>query len=434
MKNQNKIIECEAEELLPEHFLVPAHKYIYMSILYLYSKNTTPTPMAIYEVLVDEKAKQILEDMGGLEYLTTLSQSEVHEDNLNIYCQKVKQAYTRRKIYEVCETVQKEMLTEKSETLNPLELLSIPNKLINSLNTQITTTTEVYKMGDETDQILKERAETPDVVPGLETGWVKFDRYTNGGQPGDLIMLCARSKVGKSVTLTNWATKLSILDKVPILYIDTEMNHREQEDRILSNLSGVPHTEIVSGLYCLDTEFGKATDKIEKLNKAKKMLKEGYYYHIYMPTFTLESITAIARQFRMQYNIGALFFDYLKFPANQLRDLKIAQEWQMLGFIASGLKDLAGTLNIPIYSACQENRNDVNGTNKNASNVGGSDRILQLATKLIFLYNKPEEQIAKEGIINGNQQLYIAYQRNGMSDCPPINIMFDKPFLKQTEV
>ena len=106
----------------------------------------------------------------------------------------------------------------------------------------------------------------------------------------------------------------------------------------------------------------------------------------------------------------------------------------MLGFIASGLKDLAGTLNIPIYSACQENRNDVNGTNKNASNVGGSDRILQLATKLIFLYNKPEEQIAKEGIINGNQQLYIAYQRNGMSNCPPINIMFDKPFLKQTEV
>ena len=199
------------------------------------------------------------------------------------------------------------MLTEKSETLNPLELLSIPNKLINNLNTQITTTTEVYKMGDETDQILKERAKTPDVVPGLETGWVKFDRYTNGGQPGDLIMLCARSKVGKSVTLTNWATKLSILDKIPILYIDTEMNHREQEDRILSNLSGVPHTEIVSGLYCLDTEFGKATDKIEKLNKAKKMLKEGHYYHIYMPTFTLESITAIAKQFRMQYNIGALF-------------------------------------------------------------------------------------------------------------------------------
>ena len=405
-----------------------------MSILYLYSKQTTPTPMAIYEVLVDEKAKQELEDMGGLEYLTTLSQSEVHEDNLYIYCQKVKQAYTRRQIYDMCNNVQEQMLSEQAEILNPQELIEIPEKYITNIQTKITTTTEVYKMGSDTHERLKTRAESPSVVPGLETGWDKFDMYTNGGQPGDLIMVCARSKVGKSTLLTNWATKLSVTDKVPILYIDTEMNSVEQEDRILSILSGIPHSEIVSGLYVVDTENGQAKDKIQKLHQAEAILNEGEYYHIYMPQFTLESIVSISRQFKMQHNIGALFFDYLKFPANQLRDLKTAQEWQMLGFIASGLKDLAGMLNIPVYSACQENRADVKGTNKDASNIGGSDRILQLATKLIFLYNKPEEQIAKEGIINGNQHIYIAYQRNGMSDCPPINVMFDRPLLRMQEI
>ena len=428
------INECEAEELYPEHFLVPAHKYIYMSIIYLYSKNTTPTPLAIYEVLVDKTAKKEIEDMGGLEYLTTLSQSEVHEDNLSIYCQKIKQTYTRKKIFDICDEVQAQMLSDKSETLNPLELISIPEGKINNLSVEVTTSSEVYKMGDETDEILEQRMEEPDVVPGLETKWVQLDRYTNGGQPGDLIMLCARSKVGKSVTLTNWATQFAIKDKLPILYIDTEMNHREQEDRILSNLSYVPHNEIVSGLYCVDTEFGKAEEKMKKVSMAKEMLRSGHYYHIYMPTFTLDSISAIARQFKNRYDISALFFDYLKFPANQVGTLKSAQEWQMLGFIASGLKDLAGTLNIPIYSACQENRIDVKGTKKDASNIGGSDRILQLATKLIFLYNKPEDQIAKEGIQNGNQQIYVAYQRNGMSDCPPINIMFDKPYLRQKEI
>lgn len=405
-----------------------------MSILYLYSKNTTPTPLAIYEVLVDDKAKKELEDMGGLEYLTALSQSEVHEDNLYIYCQKVKQAYTRREIYDMCDTVQKQMLSEQAEILNPQELINIPEKYITNIQTKISTTTEVYKMGSDTRERLKIRAENPSVVPGLEVGWNKFDMYTFGGQPGDLIMVCARSKVGKSTLLTNWATNLSIIDKLPILYIDTEMDNVEQEDRILSNLSGIPYSEIISGLYVVDTENGNAKDKIEKLNKAEDMLNQGNYYHIYMPQFTLESITAVARQFKMQHNISALFFDYLKFPANQLRDLKTAQEWQMLGFIASGLKDLAGMLGIPIYSACQENRIDVKGTQKDASNIGGSDRILQLATKLMFLYNKPEEQIAKEGIINGNQQLYIAYQRNGMCDCPPINIMFDRPLLRLHEV
>ena len=67
-------------------------------------------------------------------------------------------------------------------------------------------------------------------------------------------------------------------------------------------------------------------------------------------------------------------------------------------------------------------------------NVGGSDRILQLASKLIFLSNKTEEELLKEGEINGNQKLYIAYQRNGESDVPDINIKFDRPRLTQTEV
>ena len=152
-----------------------------------------------------------------------------------------------------------------------------------------------------------------------------------------------------------------------------------------------------------------------------------------MPSFTIDKVNAISKKFKMQENIQAIFFDYLKFPPSQLGQLRSAAEWQMLGFIASGLKDLAGTLEIPIYSACQENRIGSTGK-KSEANVGGSDRILQLASKLVFLQNKSEEDIMKEGIINGNQTLYIAYQRNGESDVKPINLMFEKEILTQREV
>ena len=153
-----------------------------------------------------------------------------------------------------------------------------------------------------------------------------------------------------------------------------------------------------------------------------------------MPNFTVERVTALARKFKLQHDISALFFDYLKMPSSQLGMLKSAQGWQILGYLTSNLKDLAGELNIPIWSACQENRTYLTDGKKNEKNVGGSDRILQFASKLLFLSNKTEEEIMKEGIINGNQTLYIAYQRNGESDCPPINIMFDKPKLTQKEV
>jgi replicative DNA helicase len=258
--------------------------------------------------------------------------------------------------------------------------------------------------------------------------------YTGGACEGDLIVVCAESKTGKSVTLTNWATKISIIDQLPILYIDTEMNERQQEDRILANLTGIPESEIRSGMYVVDTEFGTAEDKVKKLKAAREMLNLGHYYHVYMPHFTIEKVAALVKQFQRQMGIVALFFDYIKIPSSAAGGFKNAQEYQQLGFFTSGLKDLAGILKIPVFSACQANRDDLGNTEKDAKSIGGSYRILQLASKLMFLSNKSDEQIAKDGIQNGNQVLSIKYQRNGESDCPPINIFFDKKILRQSEV
>lgn len=434
LKNPIKVIEVKNYEIEPQYFLVEANRYIYQAISYLFSKKQTPTPFAIMEVLQNEHIKEKIEEFGGIEYLTVLSESRVDENTLGIFCEKIKQAYTRYKLHNICSDTQSFVLSDKTEILNPNEIIAFHDNQITQLRTDLQQVSDVYKMGDNAEEILERRAEFPNSTPGLEVGWNKFDYYTCGGQAGDLIMLCARAKTGKSATLTNWATKIAITDNVPILYFDTEMNQREQEDRILSILSGVPHREIVSGSYVLDTEFGKATKKRALVNSAIEMLKNGNYYHIYLPNFSMEKVISLSHKFKTQYNIQAIFFDYLKFPAGQMSMLKSVAEWQMLGYIASGLKDLAGTLELPIYAGAQENRSDPFSTTKDERNVGGSDRILQLATKLIFLTNKQDEQIQKEGNLNGNQILSIAYQRNGESSCPPINIQFDRTTLTQREV
>lgn len=436
LKNPEKIIDCETEGLYAEHFGIPAHRYIYMAILYLYSKEIKPTPIAIMEVMADKNAKKAVEEIGGLEYLALLAEGNKFDDNVKIYVKKVKQAYMRRIICNICDDTIKEMLDSSSEVLNEQELVSkLENKIID-LSVQNATVDEVYKMGTDTEKILKKRAENPQTVPGLEVGqeFVKFNRLTNGGRPGDLIFICARAKTGKSTLLKQWSTNIGIIDKLPVLYIDTEMDNRDQEDRILADLSNIPYNEIISGSYVLDTANGLAKDKIERLRYATKMLKEGEFYYAKMPQFTADKVTSLTRKFKIQKNIVALFFDYLKLPANQVDSLKSIKEWQSLGFLASGLKDLASILEIPVFSACQENRSNPGSTEKDESNVGGSDRILQLATKLCFLYDKTDKQIALEGASNGNQQLYIAYQRNGESKCEPINIFFNKPYMRMEEV
>ena len=434
LNNADLLVEVESNEVYSQHFTIPAHRHIFTAMMYLYSKGTKPSPLSIMEVITDKKAKEEIENFGGLSYIGDMSLMEIDKSNLKIFCAKIKQTYARKELYDVCETAKNFMLSDESEKLNPSELVGqIENKLTEIANSAINETS-VYKMGTDLQQRLEERAKQPTLVAGLQVGWTVFDRLTNGGQAGDLIIVCARAKMGKSVILTNWAKTFAIEDELPVLYIDTEMTSEEQEDRLVSMITQIPVQEIVTGLFAVDTENGTAQEKIQKIKDAVQQIKNAPYYHVYMPNFSAEKVTALAKQYKAKFNIQALFMDYIKIPASQGNSLQQIKEYQALGFFTSTLKDIAGTLKIPVYSAVQENRNDEKGTEKGAGNVAGSDRILQLATKLMFLYAKTEEQIERDSTLLGNRQLKIAYQRNGESDCPPINLQFDNQVVTIREV
>ena len=434
LNNADLLVEVESNEVYSQHFTIPAHRHIFTAMMYLYSKGTKPSPLSIMEVITDKKAKEEIENFGGLSYIEDMSLMDIDKSNLKIFCAKIKQTYARKELYDVCETAKNFMLSDESEKLNPSELVGqIENKLTEIANSAINETS-VYKMGTDLQQRLEERAKQPTLVAGLQVGWTVFDRLTNGGQAGDLIIVCARAKMGKSVILTNWAKTFAIEDELPVLYIDTEMTSEEQEDRLVSMITQIPVQEIVTGLFAVDTENGTAQEKIQKIKDAEQQIKNAPNYHVYMPNFSAEKVTALAKQYKAKFNIQALFMDYIKIPASQGNSLQQIKEYQALGFFTSTLKDIAGTLKIPVYSAVQENRNDEKGTEKGAGNVAGSDRILQLATKLMFLYAKTEEQIERDSTLLGNRQLKIAYQRNGESDCPPINLQFDNQVVTIREV
>lgn len=434
MQNVDKIIEVENNEVFSEHFSIDGNRYIYNAMLYLYNKGAKPTSTTIMDVIVNKEAKQSIEELGGLQYIDDIGYIDVDISNLKILCDKLKQTYVRKKIYDLCDSTKDKMLSDESKAMNPHELISIVEGQVTELSTKVSgSSSGVSKMGDGLEERLKERAENPSDIPGLESGFTTFDYYTNGGQPGDLIVFCARAKCGKSVILSTIAKKLAIDDGLPVLYFDTEMSKEEQEDRLLSMVSEVPHKEIMSGMFAVDTASGKAEDKLKRIKRALELIKKAPYYHIYMPNFTAEKVISLSKQYKHKYNIQAIFFDYIKVPSSSSGSLNAIKEYQALGFFTSTLKDIAGVLQIPVYTACQENRSDSTGTEKSAQNVGGSDRILQLATKLIFLYIKSDEMIAKQGITAGNRQLKIAFQRNGQSDCDPINIMFNNTIMQMKE-
>jgi replicative DNA helicase len=430
LNNQNAIIDCESEGLTPKHFAIEANKVIYSAIVYLFTKNATIDPLSIINIIKDEKAKQEIDKLGGLEYIIMLQQAPTTQ-NIKMFCQDVMQCFTRRLVYGACTEIQSDML--KSETKDVDSIIGSVTQRVTDITLASTKVQEAYKMGDKLEQRLKTIAETPTEIPGLSTGWAKFDRATKGAQPGDLIIVCAESKTGKSVTLLNWAKHISIDRTLPILWIDTEQSEEEQESRLVSNISQVPESEILTGMFAQDTQFGITSEKVSRLKIANRMLRESQFYHIFMPDFTLEKIQAITRKFHLKYGIVALFFDYINFNPTMMAQNRNLRDDMILTNLATGLKDLGGILKIPVFTAAQENRFGYGSTDKDARNIGGSIGILQKATKLIFLRNKTDEEIALEGGRKGNQKLIVKYQRHGESGIE-FDIHYDRFRITQNEV
>ena len=167
----------------------------------------------------------------------------------------------------------------------------------------------------------------------------------------------AESKTGKSVTLLNWAKFIAIDSGLPILWIDTEQDDREQEMRLLSCVSQIPQDEIEYGLFMEDTEYGKSVDKIRKIKWATNLINSSQFHFVYMPDFTTEKISRVlTRKFHLKYGIVALFFDYLKLNTVISAKNNNLRSDEKLTFVASALKELGGMLKIPVFTANNENR------------------------------------------------------------------------------
>lgn len=385
-------------------FAVDGHKFIYMAMTYLVTEGKELDPITIMNVYTSDKAKEAIEELGGLEYIEAMKASPV-APNTALFIDHIVQASARRAVREKALQIADKAIKDE----RPLaEYLSDVEGRFRDIAIEYQVATEVEKLGDGVGDRLKNRLLNPMSVIGLKTGWKLFDLATLGLIDGELTIVGARSKVGKSTVLLNWCKKIAIDDQVPTLYIDTEMYKEEQEDKLLSMISGVPHKEIRNGQFGQNTMYGSAKDKIARVQEASKKLSAGKLHHVYMPNFTLEKISALARKYQLEYGIKLIVFDYIKLPSSNasLGD----KEYQALGYLTSGLKDLAGLLQLPVISAVQLNRGAVGKEDIDEGMIGGSDRILFLANRVCMLRRSTEEEYAFSGC---SHQFNILAQRMG---------------------
>lgn len=201
--------------------------------------------------------------------------------------------------------------------------------------------TDFYLSHDRVLERLRERRDNPGFLRGITTGFDSMDRLTGGLQPEQLITMIGTPKAGKSSVLLKMAYNAH-RNGNHVLFVTFEMSTEEQEDRLVSLLSGVGLTKLLTGTF----------DPVEEktINTALKIRKD-------MSGFTFTSdissaITVSGVQAKIQqYQPSLVIIDGVYLMDDEAGNDKGTP--QALTSITRGFKRLAQTLRIPIVISTQ---------------------------------------------------------------------------------
>jgi hypothetical protein len=109
-------------------------------------------------------------------------------------------------------------------------------------------------------------------------------------------------------------------------------------------------------------------------------------------------------------------------------------EYQLLGFMATGLHNFSVRYKLPIVAAIQLNRDGI--TKETTDVASGSDRIGWLCSNFSILKPKSDDEIANDGPENGNRKLLPLVCRHGpgLNQSDYVNVLLEGEIARMTEL
>lgn len=429
LKEPDLLIDVSAK-LVEKDFLSSSHRTLYSILSSLYNEGVKS--FDIMGVVGEAQKRGVMDLIGGPEYVDALMHNPVNRDNFPVYLTKVLDCSTKYRLYQEATFIQENILSNLGHSEDKLpaeELLAQSESRLLTVSMESRQIEDAEDIGVGLREFLEERASNPVSVQGLSTGIPLLDKAINGLMPSSLTVVAARQKGGKSTLMFNMAAHAAYFADVPqpILFIDTELSRQEFQTRVIAHLSGVPERVVTNGLFIDNPQY------TENVWRACSIVEQGGLYHKYMPGFSMDSVKNMARKFYARNHIKAFFFDYIKVPEVSSREAM--KEHQMLGNIATGLKDLAGQLNIPVVAAAQIKRGESTApkTRFHDTDVADSDRIGRYCNNLLAIGTKSKKEIEEDGLTCGTHRLQILLARAGTPNYHGIDLHCELPTLTMRE-
>lgn len=386
------------ERLRPDDFYKDAHKNIFKTIAKL-SENHEPVDLITAAEAL--RSENILEQIGGVTYLTTLTETVPTAANIEHYCNIVEEKAILRRLIKTSSDILAMAYENKGDVE---EILDESERRIFEI-VQKQRIENFYHIKDvlfSTFERIEELYNNEGGITGVPTGFPDLDEKTSGFQPSDLILIAARPSMGKTAFALNIAQNAAIRHQIPVAIFSLEMSKEQLVQRMLCSESNVDSHRLRTGRL--------REEDWPRLARAMGPLSEAPIFIDDTPGISSIELRAKARRLKAEDGLGMIIIDYLQLMSGRANSENRQQE---ISEISRSLKALARELNVPVVALSQlsrapEMRADHRPILSDLRESGSQEQDSDLVA---FLYR--DDYYDPESEKKNIAEIIIAKQRNG---------------------
>jgi replicative DNA helicase len=388
-----------SEILTPEDFYRTSHQKIFSVMLKLNDEGKAVDLITVTEELA---AAKLLEDTGGVSYLSELAASVPTAANIEYYAKIVEEKSVLRRLIRTATGIVQDGYTREDEVT---ALLGEAERRIMEVARRKKTGSfqhikDILVQTYDHIEILHNRKGD---ITGIPTGFTELDRMTAGFQRNDLIIVAARPSVGKTAFALNIAQNVATKTGENVAIFSLEMGAEQLVMRMLCAEGNINAQNLRTGSLT-DEDWGKLTMAMGSLSNAGIYIDD-------TPGIRIADIRAKCRRLKQEQGLGMVLIDYLQLIQGSGRPGENRQ--QEVSEISRSLKALARELEVPVIALSQLSRSVEQRQDKRPmmSDIRESGSIEQDADIVAFLYR--EDYYDKETENKNIIEIIIAKQRNG---------------------
>lgn len=400
---EQNVVPDVLDQIQSDCFYKDAHRKIFEAITKLAERND---PVDIFSVSDELTKSGLLEEVGGMAYLSQLSTKIGAAAHVEYHTKVLLQKFIQRELISISYDIQKKAFDDSLPVDDLVD--SAEQRIFNLAERNMRSETETIKsIINQAIAEIEENQKREDSLSGVPSGYTGIDKVTYGWQKADLIILAARPSVGKTAFVLTMARNMAVDYNVSVAVFSLEMPATHLVKRLMVSETGLS-TDKIRGAKKL------TPDEWTQLNQGLNNLSQSPLWIDDTPSLSIYEFRSKARRLVEKNNVKLIIVDYLQLMTGppELRGMRE----QEVAAISRSLKAIAKELKVPIIALSQLSRAvETRGGNKRPqlSDLRESGAIEQDADIVMFLHRPEYVGVQDEASFPGETDVIIAKHRNG---------------------